>query len=87
MIKNEFNKFIFSGKEPFPMIVLPDEITWWSESENCHESVQTSDEDVSRVYRAHFLQTEHYNFTCHLFPPVFSDQISSDGSSEKNGLV
>merc|ERR1719300_2021640 len=39
---------ILTGKEPFPMIVLPDESTWWSESDNHHENVHTSDEDVSR---------------------------------------
>ena len=55
---------ILREEEPYPMISLPPTGVWWSEKENSFASDdhETGDDDVSRVFRAQFLQTEHFNF-------------------------
>ena len=47
-----------------PMLSLPGDDTWWAErpGEEDGEGGEGEQEDVSRVYRAHFLHTEHFNF-------------------------
>ena len=45
---------------------LPPDHTWWAEQageEGDSEGGEGEQEDVSRVYRAHFLHTEHFTFT------------------------
>ena len=48
------------------MLSLPPDHTWWAEQageEADSEGGEGEQEDVSRVYRAHFLHTEHFTFT------------------------
>ena len=47
-----------------PMLSLPGDDTWWREraGEEDSEGGEGEQEDVSRVYRGHFLHTEHFNF-------------------------
>ena len=48
------------------MLSLPPDHTWWAEQageEGDTEGGEGEQEDVSRVYRAHFLHTEHFTFT------------------------
>ena len=48
------------------MLSLPGDHTWWAEregEEGDSDGGEGEQEDVSRVYRAHFLHTEHFTFT------------------------
>ena len=44
------------------MLSLPGDDSWWSERPGEEEEDTGEQEAVSRVYRAHFLHTEHFNF-------------------------
>ena len=52
---------------PYPTIVLPPNGGYWIESNDATLDVDDVDVDIevdetSRIYRAHFLGYEHYNF-------------------------
>ena len=45
------------------MLSLPGDDSWWSERPGEEEEEDAGEQEaVSRVYRAHFLHTEHFNF-------------------------
>ena len=45
------------------MLSLPGDDSWWSERPGEEGEEDTGEQEaVSRVYRAHFLHTEHFNF-------------------------
>ena len=53
---------------PYPTIVLPPNGGWWLETPDAgvddvdDVDVDIEVDDTSRIYRAHFLGYEHYNF-------------------------
>ena len=73
---------ILSGPGPYPMLSLPSDNVWWSDQHHGDEDEDdpdNGDEDISRVYRAHFLQTEHFNFIGHV--TNISEQTRVNGNS------
>ena len=63
---------VLRGSPPYPMVSLPPEGGFWTDPANNknHDNNSNYDEEVSndhddspcRTYRAHFLQSEHFNF-------------------------
>ena len=81
---------ILSGPGPYPMLSLPGDNVWWSDDDHDDQSEDDpdnsdNDEDISRVYRAHFLQTEHFNFIGHVIGN--SDNNSISGETRGNNSI
>ena len=92
---------VLRGSPPYPMVSLPPEGGFWSDPSNGHEGNTVnseqqplaaihgndSDDNPCRTYRAHFLQSEHFNF-CGLDevagPVVLSVKYHSDSEDAGN---
>ena len=61
------------------MLSLPGGDTWWGEGAGEQPGREREEEDVGKMYRAHFLHTEHFNF----IGSVSQSQSSSDNTEEE----
>jgi len=92
---------ILRGSPPYPLISLPPNGGFWcdpTELEGCaseHDSVLNKslisdmEESPSRMYRAHFLQTEHFNFCGHddtVGPVVLSVKYYYDSDRQSSHI-
>ena len=66
------------------MLSLPSDNVWWRDEDRDdvnEDDPDNSDEDISRVYRAHFLQTEHFNFIGHVTNSSEQTHVNSNSIS------